>query len=93
MRGLQIEAAMTQIEKLYARVTAYPGQQISFRDFVALIEAVGFRHSRSKGSHRSYAHPDCPRLLVIQPQGNQAKRYQVREFLGMVEQYHLSVAK
>lgn len=84
---------MTKIEKLYARVTANPGQQISFRDFVALIEAVGFRHARSKGSHRSYRHPDCPKLLVIQPQGNRAKRYQVREFLDMVEEFRLSVEK
>ncbi len=84
---------MTQIEKLYARVIADPGQQISFRDFVALIEAVGFRHSRSKGSHRSYRHSDCSRLLVIQPQGSKAKRYQVREFLDMVEEFRLSVEK
>ena len=84
---------MTQIEKLYARVTANPGQQVAFREFVALIEGVGFRHSRSKGSHRSYIHPLCPKLLVIQPQGNQAKRYQVREFLDMVEDYRLGLEK
>ncbi len=84
---------MTQIEKLFARTTANPGQQIAFREFVALIEAVGFRHARSKGSHRSYRHADCPKLLVIQPQGNQAKRYQVREFLDMVEEFRLSLEK
>lgn len=84
---------MTQIEKLYARVTANPGHQIPFRDFVALIEAVGFRPSRSKGSHRSYVHRDCPHLLVIQPQGNMAKRYQVREFFDMVEEFRLGLKK
>jgi predicted RNA binding protein YcfA (HicA-like mRNA interferase family) len=54
-----------------------------------MIEAFWFRHMRNKRSHRSYAHPACPRLLVIQPKGKDAKRYQVREFLDMVEEYGL----
>ncbi|MBO0749437.1 MAG: type II toxin-antitoxin system HicA family toxin [Porphyrobacter sp.] len=80
---------MTRIDKLYARLLANPGQFLAFRDFVALIEAFGFRLSRTKGSHSSYVHPDCPRLLVIQPKGKEAKRYQVREFLDMIEEYGL----
>jgi predicted RNA binding protein YcfA (HicA-like mRNA interferase family) len=84
---------MTRIDKLYSQVLANPSRQLSFQDFVSLIEAVGFRHSRTKGSHRSYAHPDCPRLLVIQPKGKDAKRYQVREFLDMIEEYGLGIEK
>jgi predicted RNA binding protein YcfA (HicA-like mRNA interferase family) len=80
---------MTRIDKLYANLLANPGQLLAFKDFVALIEAFGFRHARTKGSHRSYSHPDCPRLLVIQPKGKDAKRYQVREFLDMIEEYRL----
>lgn len=80
---------MTQIEKLYAQLLANPGQFLAFRDFVTLIEAFGFRHVRTKGSHRSYSHPACPHPLVIQPKGKEAKRYQVREFLGMIEEYNL----
>jgi predicted RNA binding protein YcfA (HicA-like mRNA interferase family) len=80
---------MTRIDKLYASVLGNPGQLLAFQDFVRLIEAFGFRHMRNKGSHRSYAHPACPRLLVIQPKGKDAKRYQVREFLDMVEEYGL----
>lgn len=80
---------MTRINKLYQRLLADPGQVLAFRDFMALIEGFGFRHSRTKGSHRSYVHPACPRLLVVQPQGKEAKRYQVREFLDMIEEYGL----
>ena len=80
---------MTRIDKLYASVLASPGQIVAFQDFVALIESFGFRHVRTKGSHRSYTHPRCPRLLVIQPKGKDAKRYQVREFLDMIEEYRL----
>ncbi len=84
---------MTRIDKLYAQVLANPGGQLAFREFVALIEAVGFRLARTKGSHRAYVHPDCPKLLVIQPMGKDAKRYQVREFLDMLEEYGLGIGK
>ncbi len=80
---------MTRIDKLYERLLANPGQLLTFQDFVTLIEAFGFRHARSKGSHKSYSHPACPHLLVIQPRGKEAKRYQVREFLGMITEYNL----
>jgi predicted RNA binding protein YcfA (HicA-like mRNA interferase family) len=69
---------MTRIDKLYANLLANPGQVLAFRDFIAVIEAFGFSHARTKGSHRSYVHPQCPKLLVIQPKGKEAKRYQVR---------------
>jgi predicted RNA binding protein YcfA (HicA-like mRNA interferase family) len=80
---------MTRIDKLYTDLLANPGKVLPFRDFIALVEAFGFRHSRTKGSHRSYVHSDCPKLLVVQPKGKDAKRYQVREFLDMIEEYGL----
>lgn len=83
---------MTRIDKLHERLRANPGQLLVFQDFVTLIEAFGFVHVRSKGSHRSYSHPACPHLLVIQPKGKEAKRYQVREFLGMIEEHNLARA-
>lgn len=82
---------MTQIAKLYARLLDNPKLSISFRDFLALVEAFGFTHRRTKGSHQSFGHPDCPRLLVLQPKGKDAKRYQVREFLDMIEEFGLKL--
>lgn len=82
---------MTQIAKLYARLLANPKLALSFRDFLALIAAFGFTNSRTKGSHQSWAHPDCPRLLVLQPKGKDAKRYQVQQFLDMIEEYGLKL--
>lgn len=77
--------------KLYALLLQSTDRSVDFRDFIAMIEAFGFAHMRTKGSHRSFAHPDCPRLLVLQPKGKDAKRYQVREFLDMVEGYGLKL--
>ena len=76
---------MTKPAKLYALLLASTDRSIEFREFIAMIEAFGFMHIRTKGSHRSYAHPTCDALLVLQPKGKDAKRYQVREFLGIVE--------
>lgn len=82
---------MTQIAKLYARLLANPKNALSFREFVALLEAFGFVLARTKGSHQSWFHPACPRPMVIQPLGKDAKRYQVQQFLDMVEEQGLKL--
>ena len=84
-------AAMTKPDKLYALLLQSTNRSVDFRDLIALIEAFSFQHVRTKGSHRSYAHKDCPRLLVLQPKGKDAKRYQVREFLDIVEEFGLEL--
>lgn len=76
---------MTKPAKLYALLLQSTNRSVDFRDFIAMIEAFGFENVRTKGSHRSFAHTTCNALLVVQPKGKDAKRYQVREFLGIVE--------
>ncbi len=82
---------MTKPAKLYALLLQSTNRSVDFRDFIAMVEAFGFINIRIKGSHRSYAHPDCTELLVLQPNGKDAKRYQVREFLGMIEENRLNL--
>jgi len=84
---------VTRIDKLYAQLLQSTNRTVAFRDFLALIEAFGFTHQRTKGSHRSYAHPNCPKLLVAQPKGKDAKRYQIRELLALVEEFDLTFNK
>jgi predicted RNA binding protein YcfA (HicA-like mRNA interferase family) len=78
--------------KLYVLLLETTDRTVSFRDFIALIEAFGFAHSRTKGSHQSYKHPTCPKLMVVQPIGKDAKRYQVREFLDLVREFELHMS-
>jgi predicted RNA binding protein YcfA (HicA-like mRNA interferase family) len=80
---------MVKPAKLYALLLQSTDRSVPFRDFVALIEVFGFVHSRTKGSHLSFKHPTCPKLMVIQPAGKDAKRYQVREFLDLVREFEL----
>lgn len=82
---------MTRPDKLYAQLLISTNRSIDYRDFIAMVEAFGFANIRTKGSHSSFAHPDCPRLLVLQPKGKDAKRYQVREFLDMIEEFGLTL--
>lgn len=82
---------MTKTSKLYEKLVANPRGIISFRDFERLLRAFGFVLDRTVGSHRQYVHPIIPRSLPVQPLGKDAKRYQVREFLELVETYGLHI--
>ena len=82
---------MTRVTKLYEHLLANPRALLSFRDFERLLSAFGFAHDRTVGSHRQYVHPKVPRSLPVQPSGKDAKPYQVRQFLDMIEEYRLSM--
>jgi hypothetical protein len=43
------------------------------------------------GSHHIFARPDVPELINLQAVRGQAKPYQVRQFLKLVERYGLSL--
>lgn len=43
------------------------------------------------GSHHVYAHPGVPELINLQEVGGQAKPYQVRQLLKLVERYDLTL--
>lgn len=79
---------MTRISKLYTSALANP-RGLSFREFERLLEAFGFVHARTAGSHRHYAHPAVAELLTILPEGKGAKGYQVRRLLDIVDKYGL----
>jgi len=56
---------------------------------VRLVEAFGFRRTRERGSHHIFVHPDVPELVNLQDVNGEAKAYQVRQFLKLVERYNL----
>lgn len=84
---------MTSPAKLYAKLLANPGATISFRDFERLLVAFGFHLKRTTGSHRQYRHPLVPRVIPVQPSGGDAKHYQVRDFMLLVERYGLEISE
>ncbi len=64
-------------------------KNVAFTDMVNLMEGFGFRLSRIRGSHHVFVHPDVSELINLQNVGGQAKPYQVRQFLKIVERYNL----
>ncbi len=53
--------------------------------------AFGFQLDRVNGSHHIFTHPDLAELVNLQEVNGQAKPYQIRQFLKLVEQYHLNL--
>ena len=64
-------------------------KNIAFNDMIALVEAFGFRLSRVNGSHHIFTHPEIKELVNLQNVGGQAKPYQIKQFLRLVERYDL----
>ncbi len=64
-------------------------RNVAFADFVNLVEGFGFQYSRTQGSHHIFWHPVIRRRLNLQPEGGQAKPYQIRQFLDLVEEHEL----
>ena len=66
-------------------------KNVRFNDMVSLVEAFGFRLSRTRGSHHIFVHPNVPELVNLQNVKGQAKPYQIRQFLNLVERYTLEL--
>jgi predicted RNA binding protein YcfA (HicA-like mRNA interferase family) len=64
---------------------------VSFNDMVNLVEGFGFQLVRESGSHHIFAHPEVPELVNLQSLKGEAKPYQVRQFLRLVERYNLTL--
>jgi predicted RNA binding protein YcfA (HicA-like mRNA interferase family) len=62
---------------------------VSFSDMCRLMEALGFELRRTSGSHHVFVHPEIRELVNLQEVHGQAKPYQVRQFLRLVERYAL----
>lgn len=76
--------------KLLKRALA-GSRNFQFDELVTLVEAFGFRRSRTQGSHQIFVHPEIPELLNLQDVKGQAKPYQIRQFLRLVERYNLGL--
>jgi predicted RNA binding protein YcfA (HicA-like mRNA interferase family) len=77
--------------RLLARLLAGRLANVGFSDLLRLVEALGFELSRVSGSHRVYSHPDVVELLCLQPDRGEAKPYQVRQLLALVQGYNLKL--
>jgi predicted RNA binding protein YcfA (HicA-like mRNA interferase family) len=66
-------------------------KNIRFPDMINLAEGFGFSVDRVSGSHHILIHPGIRELVNLQNVGGQAKPYQIRQFLKLVEKYNLAL--
>jgi predicted RNA binding protein YcfA (HicA-like mRNA interferase family) len=76
--------------KLLQKALTSPNN-MRFKDMIVLVEAFGFRLSRVSGSHHIFVHPQIQQLVNLQDVKGQAKPYQIRQFLRLVERYDLEL--
>jgi predicted RNA binding protein YcfA (HicA-like mRNA interferase family) len=70
---------------------ARSGSSLSFREFEALLSAFGFALRATQGSHRLWKHAATGVNLSVQTDGKDAKRYQIRQFLSIIDQHGLEM--
>ena len=66
-------------------------RNVAFHDLINLVEGFGFQHNRTQGSHHIFWHPIIRQRWNLQPQGGQAKSYQIRQLLRLIEDYQLDL--
>ena len=76
--------------KLFKKILS-GSRNVRFDDMVALVQAFGFELSRVSGSHHIFVHPDVDELLNLQNVHGEAKPYQIRQLLTLVERYRLTL--
>ncbi len=60
-------------------------------DLRRLLGDLGFERVRMRGSHEIYAHPAIAELVNLQDVHGQAKPYQLRQLLRLIERYDLQL--
>lgn len=77
--------------KLLARLRRGSLANVRFEEMRRLVEAFGFRLRSVRGSHHVFLHPGLRELINLQEVEGEAKPYQIRQFLRLVERYALEL--
>jgi len=80
---------MVKIRKILLRFSSGNLQNTKFSELKLLLDAYGFTLARVAGSHHIYTHPDITEIVNVQKVGNEAKPYQIRQILQLIEKHDL----
>ena len=80
---------MSQYEKLLLKILlGNQDSSISFAELQKVLDVLGFQ-CRIKGDHFVYTKDGIPEIINIQPKGNKAKAYQVKQVRNIIIKYKL----
>lgn len=82
---------MASIERIRERILMGSSDaNIEFSDLRKLLSTLGFRE-RIKSSHHIFSMPGIEEIINIQPKGNKAKPYQVKQVRNIILRYKLEL--
>jgi len=76
--------------KLLAKVLRNQ-KNVQFADFENLVKGFGFRLTRTSGSHKIYVNSGIDEILNLQNVKGEAKPYQIKQFLKIIELHNLKL--
>ena len=83
---------MSQYEKLLLSIlSGTRDKSLLFADLQTVLDRLGFQ-CRIRGDHFIYTRNDVEEIINIQPVGNKAKPYQVKQVRNIVLKYQLGGA-
>lgn len=82
---------MATIEKLMQSImSGTQDRNIIFSDLQKILNVLGFQ-CRIRGDHFIYWKDGIEEIINIQPDGNKAKPYQVKQIRGIILKYQMEV--
>jgi predicted RNA binding protein YcfA (HicA-like mRNA interferase family) len=78
-------------QKLLQKLSQGDFRNVPFADMVSLVKGFGFILKRTQGSHHIFAHPHILELINFQKVAGEAKPYQIRQFLRLIEKYNITL--
>ena len=83
---------MSQYEKLLLSIlSGTRDKSLLFADLQTVLDRLGFQ-CRIRGDHFIYTRDDVEEIINIQPVGNKAKPYQVKQVRNIILKYQLGGA-
>ena len=83
---------MGKYDKLLSNIlSGRNDQSIRFIELTHLLLALGF-NKRFNGDHQIFYRNDIEEILNLQPNGSQAKAYQVKQVRNIILKYRLEVS-
>lgn len=80
---------MATIEKLIQSImSGVQDKNIKFTDLQKILDIMGFQY-RVKGDHFIYWKEGVDEIINIQPDGNKAKPYQIKQIRNIIIKYQM----
>jgi len=82
---------MSRLRKFFERLMSGEcDRDIDFAELCGLLIHLGF-DERIKGDHHIFSKEGVVEIINLQPDGSQAKAYQVKQVRKLIRQYHLKL--